>query len=160
MSNSLCLLHNATFALTAFCLVSARVCVLRGRGALMRQDYGKKKRKKKNQSPSPSWKAEAWLSAYRPRLIRLTHRDTGRAGYTRKDRARTHCDRPGQPHVALTDCIRVCTCILLLMMPRLGEGGAGTTILPVLQTGGPGAEQAWVRGTLPAGAKKKKTHLL
>lgn len=89
LSNPLCLLalrHKAIllFALTLHsCSVS--MCVLRGRGALMRQDY-------ENQSPSPSRKAEAWLSAYRPVLIRLTHCDNGRVWYTKKDRAWTHCD--------------------------------------------------------------------
>lgn len=88
LSNYLCLLalrHKAipVFALTLTPALSA--CVLRGRGALMRQDY-------ENQSPSPSQKAEAWLSAYRPVLIRLTHCDTGRVWYTTKDRAWTHCD--------------------------------------------------------------------
>lgn len=131
LSNSLCLLalrHKAIllFALTPHsCSVS--MCVLRGRGALMRQDY-------ENQSPSPSRKAEAWLSAYRPVLIKLTHCDKGRVWYTTKDRAWTHSDRPWQPHVALTDCIRVCACTLLLVMPRLGSGVA---ILPMLQSGGP-----------------------
>lgn len=111
LSNSLCLLtlrHRAilVFALTLHsCPVS--MCVLRGRSALMRQDY-------ENQSPSLSRKAEARLSAFRPVLMRLTHCDKGRVWYTTKDRALTHCDRPGQPHVALTDCIRVCACICYL----------------------------------------------
>ena len=124
LSNSLCLLalrHKAipVFALTLTPALSA--CVLRGRGALMRQDY-------ENQSPSPSQKAEAWLSAYRPVLIRLTHCDTGRVWYTTKDRAWTHCDSPGQPHVALTGWIRECASILLLVMPRWGSWAA---ILPM-----------------------------
>lgn len=131
LSNSLFLLtlrHKAVllFALTQHsCYVS--MCVLRGRGALMRQDY-------ENQSPYPSQKAEAWLFAYRPVLIRLTHCDTGRVWYTMKDRAWSHCDRPWQSHVALTNCSRVCACILLLVMPSLGSGVA---ILPMLQFGGP-----------------------
>lgn len=73
---------NSWFALTRFSSVS--MCVLRGRGAPTRQDY-------ENQSPSPSRKAEAWLSAYRPVLIRLTHCDTW---CTTKDRRRTHRDSP------------------------------------------------------------------
>lgn len=59
-------------------LLCQHVCA-KGRGALMRQDY-------ENQSPSPSRKAEAWLSAYRPVLIRLTHCDKGRVWYTTKDK--------------------------------------------------------------------------
>lgn len=84
LSNPFCLLalrHKAIllFALTLHsCSVS--MCVLRGRGVLMRQDY-------ENQSPSPSRKAEAWPSAYRPVLIGLTHCDNDRIWYTKKDGA-------------------------------------------------------------------------
>lgn len=144
----LCLLamwHKAIllFSLTLHsCAVSMRV--LRGWGALMRQDY-------ENQSPSPCRKAEAWLSAYRPALIRMTHCDRGRVWYTTKDRAWTHCDISWQPHVALTNCIRVCACIPLLVMRR---SGSGVAILPMLHSGGPADDLSWVMWTsLPLATK-------
>lgn len=131
ISNSLCSLalrHKAIlpFALTLHsCPVS--MCVLRGQGALMRQDY----EKSKPISISESWGMALCIQTC---LIRLTQCDKGRVWYTTKDKAWTHCDSSWQPHVALSDCIRVCACTLLLVMPRLGSGVA---ILPMLQSGGP-----------------------
>lgn len=151
LSNSWCLLalqHKAIlpFALTLHsCSVS--MFVLRGQGAFMQQDY-------ENQSPSPSQKAEAWLYAYRPVLIRLTHCDNGRVWYT-KDKAWTHCDSSWQPHVALSDCAHACVFILLLVMPCLGSGVA---ILPMLQSFGPVDDPVLVmQAFLPLATNKSGT---
>lgn len=86
------------------CTCSVSTCVLRGRGALMRQDY-------ENQSPSPSQKAVAWLSAYRQVLIRLTLCDTGRVWYTTKDRAWPGHIVTGRTATRGTD--RLCPCMCM-----------------------------------------------
>lgn len=107
------------------CSPAQSALVLMGCSPLTRQDY-------ENQSPSLSGKAEAWLSAYRPVLIRLTQCDNGRIWYTQKSRAWTHCDDSWQAHVALTNWERVYTCVLL---PHLDSGVA---ILPRKQSFGSG----------------------
>lgn len=122
---------NTSVCIDAALLLRQHVCVLRGRGALMRQDY-------ENQSPSPSRKAEAWLSAYRPVLIRLTRCDNGRIWYTKEDAA-GHVVMAPDSHTwrRLTPSVDVHAFCYLWCRAWLA-------ILPMLQSFGPADGPAWV----------------
>lgn len=99
------------------CTVS--MCVLRGRDALMRQDY-------ENQSPYPSRKAEVLLFAYRPVLIRLTRGDTGRTWYTVKDTL-------WQAWTATRGADPPCPCICMYSATCDAKHGRWVAIMPMLQ---------------------------
>lgn len=69
----------------------------------------------------------------------------------KEGRGWTHCGGSWQPHVALTDCVRVCTCCYLWCHAWLA-------ILPMLQSYGLVDDPAWVMWTfLPLATNNSST---
>lgn len=125
LSNPFCLLSTAAQSNTSVCIDAAlllcqHVCV-KGPGRTDATGLWKSK---------PISVSKSWGMALRIQTC-FNQADTLWQWWDlvhEEGRGWTHCDGSWQPHVALTDCVRVCTCILRLVMPCLVGNSANVAV--------------------------------
>lgn len=140
--------HSGTrqYACSAWqCTPAQSALMFMGSGAPVRQGYG-------NQSPSPSWKAEARLSAYRPVLIRRTQGDNS-GGLVRAEPGHTVTILDGNTWHWLTGSARTHAL-------SCHAWGSRVAILPRRQSFGSGDDLAKVMWTFLPSAITAEQHLL